>query len=144
MKRPHLKEQILSALQEFSRPVLTGLLVLGLGVAMIYKRPAHALSNRGKKVVGVLVGGGAGGGLAAGLGSAKWFPLGFGLGGLAGGLIARQAIKAHKRNKERRQNQTQYRSKRSSRRTEAINPDAQELNQPTYTPRRHIRTNGNY
>ena len=68
-------------------------LIVGLIIGLAYKRPAQALSNRGKKAVGVLVGAGLMGATAGAAGGGKWVPLGLFGGGLTGGLIARGATK---------------------------------------------------
>jgi len=70
---------------------IPALLVLGLIFGLTHKPKAHALSDRGKKAVGILIGAAAMGATAGAAGGAKWVPLGLFGGGLAGGLIAKGA-----------------------------------------------------
>ncbi len=140
MKRSGTKKRIFAVIKNASRPMLVGILLLGVAVALFNKQSIHATSDRAKKVAGVFIGGGAGGGIAAIAGSAKWFPLGFGVGGLAGGLIARRVIRNRRR---RRENATPYESKPKSRRSQRNGLQASDEfdSQPTFAARRHIKVN---
>ncbi len=85
MKRKFTKKQKNFLVQG----VVPVLLVIGFVFGLTYKPPAHALSRRGKKILGIAVGAALVGATAGAAGGAKWVPLGLFGGGLTGGLIAR-------------------------------------------------------
>lgn len=119
------------------RPLGAALLIMVLVVGLFGKRPAHATSDRAKKVAAVFIGGGTGGGIAAIAGSAKWFPLGFAGGGLAAGLIARHVIK---KRRARRAAQAPYESCRTRYRSQHEMDDVPDLQiYPVTSTRRHVR-----
>lgn len=85
-KRNSLKNTIV-------RVGIPALLMLGIIGGLTYKPKAQAISDRGKKVLGVAVGAALMGATAGAAGGAKWVPLGLFGGGLTGGLITRSAVK---------------------------------------------------
>ncbi len=111
-----------------------GFLIVALFVGLTYKQPAQALSDRGKKALGIIVGAGLAGATAGAAGGAKWVPLGLFGGGLTGGLIARGATKnsyeslnRKKMKLERKMQKTRSAQKRARYKNE-INQINQKLN----------------
>ncbi len=94
--------------------VIPVLIILGLICALSYKQKAEALSNRGKKVLGIAAGAALMGATAGAAGGAKWVPLGLFGGGLAGGLIARGAVKDNYESLERKKEKLERKLKASS------------------------------
>ncbi len=115
---------------------IPALLVMGILCGLTYKPKAQAISDRGKKVLGVAVGAALIGATAGAAGGAKWVPLGLFGGGLAGGLIARSAVKKDEYEKLERKKETLERKLQSARnqnRREALEKQLNGVNQKLQT-----------
>lgn len=112
-------------------------LILGFVFGLSYKPKAQALSDRGKKAVGVLVGAAAMGATAGAAGGAKWVPLGLFGGGLTGGLIARSSVKDNYENLERKKAKIEQKlqSTTNQKRRESLEKQLSRINQKLQTRR---------
>lgn len=115
------------------------LLILGVVAGLSYKPKAQAISDTGKKVLGVAVGAALMGATAGAAGGAKWVPLGLFGGGLTGGLIARGAVKKDYYEKLERKKETLERKLQSAsnpKRREALEKQLNGVNQKLQTRNR--------
>ncbi len=114
MKR---KKGFLSRIFAHHMRLITAILVvIGLSTALLYKRSTYAVSDSGKKAIGV-VGGATAGGLIIGFATkAKFAPLGIVGGAIVGGLIARNAIRRHRERRAAAEASYEQQTPRSRRR----------------------------